>query len=127
MQMTKKQLNNFWNKVEKTDSCWNWTASTINGYGRFNIGGDAYLTHRISLFIDGADIEIRKKEKGAKGSIVMHSCDNRLCVNPSHLEISTQKENVRDSIKKYTHFFPDWSGDNNPHSRFMRNNSCATA
>lgn len=127
MQLTNKQINNFWNKVEKTDTCWNWNADTISGYGRLNLNGITYLAHRVSLFISGKKIDLRKKEKGAKGVIVMHTCDNRKCVNPSHLSISTQLENIRDSVRKGTHYFPDWSGNNNPQSVFKRLNSCITA
>lgn len=127
MVLTKKQLKNFWNKVEKSITCWNWKADTSNGYGRININGKVYLAHKVALYIKGENIQLYKKEKGAAGVVVMHTCDNRKCVNPEHLKIATQLENVRDSIKKGTHFTPDWSGDKNPHSRFNRTNSYSVA
>ena len=39
----------FWEKVNKTDTCWEWTAHKLyNGYGRFSIYGETDYTHRIS-------------------------------------------------------------------------------
>jgi hypothetical protein len=35
-----------------------------------------------------------------KGKVVMHSCDVRLCINPEHLSVGTQKENIQDAIQK---------------------------
>ena len=34
------------------------------------------------------------------GKVVMHSCDNPRCVNPDHLSIGTQRDNILDSIRK---------------------------
>lgn len=127
MELTEQQLKNFWDKVEKTDGCWNWTASTDHGYGKFFLNTSSYLAHKVSLIIAGEKIELRKKEKGASGVVAMHTCDNRKCVRPSHLRIATQLENMRDAVKKGRHFTPDWSGDKNPQSRFNRLNSYSVA
>ncbi len=35
-----------------------------------------------------------------KGKVVMHTCDNRLCVNPAHLVLGTQSENIKDMVAK---------------------------
>lgn len=127
MVLTKRQIDNFWKKVEKTDTCWNWTGYTASGYGKVNINYNVYNAHTMSLIISGEKIEPYKKEKGARGRVIMHTCDNRRCVNPKHLRITTQLENVRDAINKGRHFTPDWSGNNNPQSIFNRNNRCVTA
>lgn len=63
MVLTKKQLNNFWNKVEKTDGCWNWKGYTAFGYGKVNIDGIVYYAHKISLVINNSDIKPSKKRK----------------------------------------------------------------
>lgn len=81
----------FWPKVEKTDTCWNWTAAqTSTGYGIF---GDGYRgrtkmwkAHRLSyLLVTGEDPE---------GYSIDHLCHNTLCVNPSHLRKTTHKQNL---------------------------------
>jgi hypothetical protein len=87
---------NFWKKVTKTDSCWLWTASTQkDGYGHFHEGRVGVVAHRYSYEL-------------AKGSIpagmkLLHTCDVRACVNPDHLKLGTQKDNVMDAVSKGRH------------------------
>jgi len=77
----------FMSKVEKTETCWNWTASimTKSGYGAFSIGRTHKPAHRVSYEMHVAPIE--------KGMEVDHMCHNRACVNPSHLRVVTSKQN----------------------------------
>lgn len=84
----------FWVKVQKTDDCWCWTASTVggSGYGKINWGGTLFLAHRAAWIL-------------ANGAIpadlcVLHRCDNRLCVRPDHLFLGTKKDNTRDMWEK---------------------------
>jgi hypothetical protein len=84
----------FLDKVDKTDSCWNWTASTRMGYGAFSINRKIYSAHRVSF----------EMAKGHISGFILHKCNNRLCVNPDHLYQGTQKDNVRDSIAAGTHY-----------------------
>lgn len=79
----------FWAKVEKTGSCWLWTASrTGRGYGEFWIGRRAkkVAAHRYSY----------ESFKGPipKGLVIDHLCRVRSCVRPDHLEAVSNKENV---------------------------------
>jgi len=85
----------FWSRVDKTTDCWIWNGS-INGrgYGRLGYNGIIILAHRLSWFLTHGEMP--------KG-IVMHSCDNRLCVNPSHLSEGTCKDNTQDMIRKGRH------------------------
>lgn len=86
----------FWTKVKKTSSCWPWTAAlNPSGYGMLSGGRkkDAPLrAHRISWIIHMGQIP--------NGMHVLHRCDNRRCVNPSHLFLGSNLDNVRDMVKK---------------------------
>ena len=77
----------FWPKVEKTATCWNWTASRMtSGYGQLrNRHGGVIGAHRVSyeLFIGPIPENMQ----------VDHICHNRICVNPAHLRLATNKEN----------------------------------
>ena len=79
-------MDRFWTKVEKTDGCWNWTACTHQGYGRFNHNGSAVLAHRLSYELLVGPVPT--------GLTLDHLCRNRKCVNPAHLEPVTRGENV---------------------------------
>lgn len=81
----------FWSHVLKRgpDDCWEWCASKDNkGYGRFDFPGNK-TAHRYSYFLANGPIP-------ALG-FVLHKCDNPSCVNPNHLEIGTQLDNMRDA------------------------------
>jgi len=76
----------FWAKVEKTDTCWNWTGCKTNGYGRFKLStGNIQQAHRVSYELSKGTIPA--------GLVVDHACHNRSCVNPNHLRAITQKQN----------------------------------
>ena len=75
-------------KVDKTTSCWNWTASLDRfGYGQFRYGKTMARAHRISYFI-------HKKELPSN-IFLDHTCRNKKCVNPDHLEPVTNYENLK--------------------------------
>lgn len=89
----------FWRFVEKKSACecWNWSGQIMpNGYGRVSAGSklDGGIgAHRVSW-------SLFNKRDVPHGMYVMHSCDNRSCVNPHHLSIGTPKDNTQDMIAK---------------------------
>ena len=117
MVLTKQQRHNFWAKVEKKERCWEWVGYKAHGYGKVNISGQVYLAHRISLLINGKIKNPLKKQRGAAGEIVMHLCDNRSCINPKHLRVATQKENMADAKAKGRKWCGELTGELNPKSK----------
>lgn len=73
--------------------CWIWSgALTADGYGRMKINGKSVLAHRASL----ADAE-----GGFDNDLcVCHRCDTPACVNPHHLFLGTNLDNVSDRVAK---------------------------
>lgn len=90
----KKLIARFWSKVEKTDGCWNWTASrTRDGYGQFYMDGYHNCAHRVAFQLAGGNLD--------GGLFVDHICHNRSCVNPDHLRAVTQKQSSENtSLRK---------------------------
>ena len=88
----------FWQKTEKDASgCILWIGGKRDrrGYGSFSIGGVNYRAHRVSYTWAHGEIP--------KGKVILHLCDIPSCVNPLHLKMGTQKENVQDMIRKGRH------------------------
>lgn len=83
----------FWSRVYKTKTCWFWIGSVGNhGYGV--LGKNKLLAHRISWRLHFGSIR--------KSQWVLHRCDTPQCVNPKHLFVGTQKQNMADASAKGT-------------------------
>lgn len=77
----------FFDKVDKTESCWNWTGHITNaGYGQFLFDGKTQKAHMVSYILEYGKIP--------NSLVIDHLCKNKKCVNPKHLEAVSQKENV---------------------------------
>lgn len=94
---TKSLPDRFWPRVGNplTDGCWEWVGQTNrNGYGVLWVleEGKQRLAHRISWTINVGPIP--------NGICVLHRCDNPRCVNPEHLFLGTQTDNLDDCTSK---------------------------
>lgn len=90
-EITKKR---FIEKVsfEALTGCWIWSGAVQHAYGKFRIGLKEVRAHRASWEIHKGPIP--------DGMSVLHQCDTPLCVNPDHLFIGTQQENMNDRKTK---------------------------
>ena len=94
--MKKKYVNRFWSKVEKTNTCWLWSAYTNEkGYGYFFDGTTMRRVHRIAHELVNGDIP--------KDTEIDHLCRTRNCVNPEHLEAVSHQVNCQRGIGSLTH------------------------
>lgn len=97
----------FWSKVNKQgpkqshmrSRCWVWTAAVSrNGYGAFQMGvGKTMSAHRVAWELAVGKIPNRNDYHG---TCVLHRCDNRECVRPSHLRLGSTHDNTLDAKRK---------------------------
>ena len=82
-------------KIDKIDKneCWNWTASCFSdGYGKIYFKGKRMGSHRASYEVFKRHIPYTR--------IVCHKCDNIKCINPDHLFLGSQSDNIKDKNNK---------------------------
>lgn len=85
--LSEKDKNRFESSYtkEEFDGCWLWNRAICGGYGKFSVSGKAtYNAHRVSyeLYIGSIPDKLT----------ISHSCDNKNCVNPKHLYLTSKQE-----------------------------------
>lgn len=86
----------FWSKVDKSGDCWEWTsARSPKGYAAYWLDGRNRQAHRLAWRSMVGPIPA--------GLVIDHLCRNRGCVNPSHMELVTPRENQRRGLQGVMH------------------------
>jgi hypothetical protein len=107
----------FWSSIEKDGDCWNWKQHIYeNGYGRIIVrhnGKKRQLgAHRIAYLLVHFEVPDDLE--------VCHSCDNRKCVNPKHLWVGSQADNMQDAVKKGRHVPPLLRREQHPQAKLTQ-------
>ena len=99
--------------TKKVDKNWGWVAGkNSNGYGCMAVSGKTELAHRI-----GYEIYIGKIPEGL---CVLHSCDIPACVNPEHLHLGTQIDNIKERTERGRGINPAYIGEDNPRAKLTK-------
>lgn len=73
--------------------CIEWTGGRSHGYGVVRFRGASRRAHQVAWELERGSIP---KGRGYHGTCVLHSCDNRMCVNVEHLHLGTNADNTRE-------------------------------
>lgn len=81
------------NHTKCDGGCWIWNGKVEkSGYGRMSVYRKPHSVHRLAYETFVGQIP--------EGNVVCHSCDNKLCINPDHLWVGTQQDNMTDKVSK---------------------------
>lgn len=104
------EADRFWAKAVRSGGCLVWTGpGKGNGYGTTHFRGSVMSAHRAAYILSKGPIP--------EGMNVCHSCDNRACVNPDHLWLGTQSENLMDMVQKGRQVLSPMRGEGHPKAK----------
>lgn len=109
LEITKSRLDE---SYQVNNECWEWKGYIgKSGYGSTTYRSKSILAHRLSWMIYKGDLP--------KDLDVCHTCDNRKCINPSHLFLGTAHDNILDCFlkKRKSHM-----GEKHPRAKMTENN-----
>ncbi len=98
--LSSQDVSKFWERVSKSspEKCWEWTGCYSRKYGRLMLQKNGWVSaHRISYELFFGKIPIGQ---GQHGVCVLHKCDNPKCVNPHHLFLGSNLDNIKDMKNK---------------------------
>ena len=73
--------------------CWEWKRSkNIYGYGTLKVNGKTVTAHKTAYELFVGEVP--------DGLLVLHSCDNPSCINPAHLHVGTQSDNMKECYER---------------------------
>lgn len=80
-------------KINEDTGCWEWQKGLFStGYGQMSVKGRNRGAHVVAYEIFNGEIP--------EGMLVCHKCDNPICINPEHLFLGTNKDNMEDMVNK---------------------------
>lgn len=98
---SEEEKKSFLMRISKESECWIWNGTkSSDGYGSLTLNGVTFSSHRLSWIFHRGPIP---KDSNGKTLCVLHNCpsgDNPSCVNPDHLWVGTQLENIQDRVRK---------------------------
>ncbi len=99
--MSDKDRARFFSKVinKSPEACHEWVGGRCGEYGQFHYKGRGVYAHRVAYMLAN-NTELPSQRTNKDNVCVLHSCDNTLCCNPSHLTIGSHLDNTRDKHEK---------------------------
>lgn len=94
--LTKEHQQSVFHHFISTGHCWRFQRSRKAAYGRFSFNGTKIQAHRAAYLATHGEIP--------DGLLVLHRCNNPKCINPEHLKIGTQVENMADRSRAGRHW-----------------------